>query len=487
MASSARVEYDEPEHAVFEGRGIEPVPPDARYGTAGSQFRLWFGANAVVSSLFVGALGPTIFSLSFWSTLTAIAAGTVVAALAVGFAATFGPRTGMVQILFSRFTFGYWVGRVLGFFNALYCYAWSAVNLVTGTAAVQLGFVLMGAGFLGTGKGSYALWVIVLAGITTLVSVVGYNLVHRWEQWSTYASIAVFAVITIAVLAHHPAAGRTTVSGATYWKDWIGMALTSFGFAIGWIPYVCDYSRKLPVTTPPRAVFLYAATGLTLSAVWVESLGALLATTAPKTVQSTDVVHAIPAILGNSGVVVLGVLIVGISTISNNIPNDYTGGLSIQAAGIHVPRWTVTLIGGILSALGAILFLQNFASKLQEFLLLLAYWVGAWFVLIVYNFVKRHGKYDASAWDDPARLPAGIGPTIAFVAALAAAWIGMLPGPDVTWNRLGQGLIGNNTGIDFGFILAIVTALVVRALLDVALPDHGQAGGAARAASGRSR
>lgn len=470
MAQRVLNNVDTAEQAIFEQRGIEPVPADARYGTAVSQFRIWFGANAVVSSLFVGALGPTIFGLDFWSTFTAIVVGTVLSALAVGFNSTLGPRTGMVQILFSRFTFGYWVGRVLGFFNALYCYAWSAVNLVTGTAAVQLGFVLMGMAVLGTGKGSYALWVIVIAAITTTISVIGYNLVHRWEKWSTYASILVFAVITIAVLAHSPSGGKSTVTGADYWKSWVGMALAAFGFGLGWVPYVSDYSRKLPMTTPARQVFLYAFLGLSLSAIWVEALGGLIATTAFKSVNSTDVVHGIPAILGNSGLVVLGLLVVGLSTVSNNIPNDYTGGLSVQAAGIHVHRWIVTLIGGILSALGAILFLQNFASKLEEFLTMLSYWVGAWFVLVAYDYVKRAGRYDPARWDDPAALPSGIEATIAFVAALIAAWIGMFPGADVSWNKLGQGLIGTHVGVDFGFILAIVTALVIRALLDVATP-----------------
>lgn len=464
---------DQVEHSLFERRGIEPVPTNLRYGTAGSQFRIWFGANAVVSSLFVGAIGPAFNALSFWATLTAIVIGTAIAALAIAFNATLGPRTGMVQILFSRFTFGYNVGRVIGFFNALYCYAWSAVNLVTGTFAVQLAFVLMGVAILGTGKGSYALWVIVIAAITTTVSVLGYNLVHRWENWSTYASILVFAILTITILGHHPNAGATSVSGGAFWKNWVGMALVSFGFAIGWVPYVSDYSRKLPPTVSTGRVFMYTFLGLTLSAAWVEALGALIATTAMKAVVTIDVVHGIPAILGNNAPVIIGLLIIGLSTVSNNIPNDYTGGLSIQAAGIHARRWIVTLIGGVVSALGAIFFLQNFASKLQAFLLLLSYWVGAWFVLIAYNFFKRGGRYDPANWDQPSTLPAGIGATIALVAALIAAWIGMYPLPAVDWGKLGQGILGSRVGVDLGFILAIVTALVIRILLDVALPDRG--------------
>ncbi|MGH2447935.1 MAG: purine-cytosine permease family protein [Chloroflexota bacterium] len=473
-AEATPLSAEEAEHRLFERRGRQPVPVDIRYGSAASQFRVWFGANAVVSSLFVGFLGPVAFGLSFWATLSAIAVGTIIAALGLGFASTFGPRTGMVQILFSRFTFGYTVGRIIGFFNALYTYSWSAVNLVTGVAAVQLAFLLLGLSALGPGKGSYTLWIIVIAAITTTVSVIGYNLVLHWEKWSTYLTILIFAIITIAVLSHHPNAGASSTSGGAFWKNWLGMVLTSFGFGIGWITYVSDYSRKLPSTISLPAVFVSSFLGLTLSAVWVESLGALLTTTAFKVTAATNVVHGVPAVLGNNGWVVAGVLIIGLSTVSNNIPNDYTGGLSVQAAGLHVPRWAVTLAGGALSAIAAILFLQNFADKFQAFLLLLSYWVGAWFVLILYNFFKRGGHYDPRDWDRRSSLPAGFGPTIALLAALVAAWFGMYPLPQVDWGKLGQGLLGTSVGVDLGFIAAIVTALVIRTLLDLVLPDRMQ-------------
>src|SRR5579872_1789136 len=99
MAQRADRSFDMAAREVFEHRGIEPVPATGRYGTPVSQFRIWFGANAVVSSLFVGFLGPVVFGLSFWASLTAIVAGTFVASLAIGFLSTLGPRTGLVQIL----------------------------------------------------------------------------------------------------------------------------------------------------------------------------------------------------------------------------------------------------------------------------------------------------------------------------------------------------------------------------------------------------
>ena len=121
--------------------------------------------------------------------------------------------------------------------------------------------------------------------------------------------------------------------------------------------------------------------------------------------------------------------------------------------------------------MGAIFFLQNFASKFQSFLLMMSYWVGAWFVLVVYNYLRRGRQYNVDGWDNPRALPNGIAPTIAFVAALLGAWIGMYPLPDVAWNKLGQGLIGTNLGVDFGFVMAIVTALVLGVLLEHVLRD----------------
>src|SRR5437763_16569120 len=103
MAASPHVFPESGPLGAIEQRGIEPVPTEERFGDAYSQFRIWFGANAVVSSLFLGALGPLAFRLDFISSFTAIAVGTMISALMVGFASTLGPRTGMVQILFSRF------------------------------------------------------------------------------------------------------------------------------------------------------------------------------------------------------------------------------------------------------------------------------------------------------------------------------------------------------------------------------------------------
>jgi hypothetical protein len=42
----------------------------------------------------------------------------------------------------------------------------------------------------------------------------------------------------------------------------------------------------------------------------------------------------------------------------------------------------------------------------------------------------------------------------------------------VNYNVLGQGIVGSHLGVDMGFILATVVALVVRVILDPVLHDN---------------
>ena len=49
---------------------------------------------------------------------------------------------------------------------------------------------------------------------------------------------------------------------------------TAFGYAAGWAPYAADYTRYLPARCRPRRTGFFAAAGLFLSCVILESVGA---------------------------------------------------------------------------------------------------------------------------------------------------------------------------------------------------------------------
>jgi NCS1 family nucleobase:cation symporter-1 len=78
-----------------ETRGLLPVPDDERHGPTWRIFTVWFSANMVPPTFFVGTLaGADFIGLGFRSGLIAILLGNVVGASVMGLMATMGPRTG---------------------------------------------------------------------------------------------------------------------------------------------------------------------------------------------------------------------------------------------------------------------------------------------------------------------------------------------------------------------------------------------------------
>src|SRR5438477_11473555 len=110
MAVEALSPEGMPTHAgdlSIEGRGIEPIPETARYGSLGRIFTVWFTPNLVPAAFFVGTLAAADFiGLGWWAGLAAIVIGNVIGAGLVGLLSAMGPQSGMAQIPASRLPFG---------------------------------------------------------------------------------------------------------------------------------------------------------------------------------------------------------------------------------------------------------------------------------------------------------------------------------------------------------------------------------------------
>ena len=78
---------------TVEAHGMEPIPENARYGSVGRVFTVWFTPNLVPAAFFIGTLVTLDFlQLGFWTSILAIVVGNVVGALFVGAAGTMGPK-----------------------------------------------------------------------------------------------------------------------------------------------------------------------------------------------------------------------------------------------------------------------------------------------------------------------------------------------------------------------------------------------------------
>jgi NCS1 family nucleobase:cation symporter-1 len=102
--------------------------------------------------------------------------------------------------------------------------------------------------------------------------------------------------------------------------------------------------------------------------------------------------------------------------------NDYTGSLSLQAAGIRVKR----VYGAVAVAVLGFLFTLylnsgDFATKFENYLLFISYWIAPWAAVVLADWWLRRGKTDVSRLIDFGSLPSGVVGLAALVVGFAVS------------------------------------------------------------------
>jgi purine-cytosine permease-like protein len=111
---------------------------------------------------------------------------------------------------------------------------------------------------------------------------------------------------------------------------------------------------------------------------------------------------------------------------------------------------------------------QKLNTYLQDFLSLLGYWCTSYAVILFEeHYVFRKGNfdnYDLEGWNDPARLPVGLGASVAFALGVVAWCVGM----DETWfiGPLAKliGDYGGDVANEFTFVVTALTYMPARYL-----------------------
>lgn len=395
---------------TIEGHGIDPIPESARYGSINRVFTVWFTPNLVPAAFFIGLLAAADFlQVGFTTGLLAIIVGNLVGSALVGLMSQMGPVTGMAQLPLARLAYGKSI-IVPGLLNWLSCIGWDGINSVFGAAALS---ILTGLPFVG----SLLILVIIQAGL----SVVGYEAIHTFEKWMAIVLGIMFAILTVAIIGQ----ASTGMARTDGFPDLDGFgafvlyASIAGSFVIAWALYASDYSRYLPKDASPSRIFLWTVLGLSLAAGWIEILGLLVADQA-----SGGAVDTINSILSGSILAPLAMLAIAIGTIAVNAMNDYTGSLSLQAAGARIPRVYSAIAVAILGFLFT-LYLNSgdLVSKFENYLLFIIYWVTPWAGVVLADWWLRGRRADVSRLADYASLPSGL----PGLAALLIGFVVSLP------------------------------------------------------------
>jgi NCS1 nucleoside transporter family len=367
---------------AVEPGGIEYISRTERHGTPLQLLWTWSSPNLEFATIFVGVLAVAVFGLSFWQAVLAIVIGNALGAAAHGVLSARGPGYGVPQMVLSRAAFGVW-GTVLpaGLMSVTAGIGWFAVNSVSGAFALN---ALTGLPKL------LCLAIIVVVQIG--VAFFGHNLVQAFERYAFIFLGVVFVIASVLILIKtHPGAVQKPVPG--------GFLLTAgaaFGYAAGWNPYATDYTRYLPADASRRAVGGWAAAGLFLSCVLLEVVGAASVTAGGTSADNPTGAFTgqLPSVIG-----ALTLLAIALGAVSANALNIYSGAMSFLTLGLKLPmafrRALVALVFGVLGFFLAWSGLSDAAVKYENFLLVIAYWIGPWLgVFFTDQFLRRGNRVD---------------------------------------------------------------------------------------------
>lgn len=249
---------------LIETRSIDMIPDHERHGTPFSQFTLWFGANMQITTVVDGALAVVFGADPLWACI-GLFIGNLLGGAVMALHSAQGPRLGLPQMISSRAQFG-----VLGAIIPLIL----AVVMYLGFAST--GTVLSGQAINGIlGVQTPAVGIIIFGSLTALLSLLGYKYIHRLGRIATITGILGFTYLTIMAFINFPVASFFGVKPFQLTTFLLAVSLSA-GWQLTFGPYVADYSRYLPRSTPKSSTFWNTFLGSVIGTQWAMTLGVII-------------------------------------------------------------------------------------------------------------------------------------------------------------------------------------------------------------------
>jgi NCS1 nucleoside transporter family len=401
---------------AVEPGGVEFIPLQERHGSPLELLWTWSSPNMEFATIAVGILGALYWGLTFWQCLLAIVIGTGLGAVSQGVLSTWGPKDGLCQMVLSRTGFGF-LGNILpaGLNTITAGIGWFAVNSISGARALhalvhslpkQLCLIIVVAAELG-------------------IAFFGHNLVHVFERYAFPILTVIFVIAAIVVLSKsHPGAAANKDFALPTVGGFLLMVGASFGYAAGWNPYASDYTRYLKPETRSVPVAVYAALGVFASCVLLEVAGAAMVTAAGKAAAVDPGIFTalLPTWLGK-----LTLLAICLGAVAANVLNVYSGSLSFMTLGVRLPtrmaRAAVALGLGVAGFIVASFGLKNAGANYENFLLIIAYWIGPWLAVVFVDRWLRRGRTDIGALAQNTKYQNWAGPIAMLVGMVVSIWL----------------------------------------------------------------
>lgn len=448
---------------LIESRSINWVPLTARHGKPWSLFPLWFMSNANVTTLATGMLGAAL-GASFLTSLVAIVLGVAVGTVFTAFHSAQGPQLGLPQMIQSRAQFGF---RGVAVICAVVVFSLVGFNMFNQMLA---GEILT----MTTGVEMNPLWYFIISALALVLAIFGYHWIHKTQKWLTLLFLLTFGVFSVAALFLVPLdAAQFSFEGFT-WVAFLAQFGAAAAYALGWAPYVSDYSRYLPPETRPGRALIYTYGGVFTGAVWLMALGAFLAAVLRQAGPLDGVRDVADQILPGSGHWLLLAALPGlVSVITINI---YAAAMELITVADSVrplrPTRTVRVIACSLIAaaafIGSVVSTGDFLTSFGSFLVILLYVLVPWTSvnLVDYYFVRR-GRYAIRQIFEPRGIYGNWG--WRGLVAYAVGIVAMIPFAVTAWytGPVAEALGGADLALFVGLVASAVAYLVLARSLDL--------------------
>lgn len=376
----------------IEEAGVDYIPEAARDSRPANLATVFFGGNLAFSVIVFGWL-PITFGLSWWSAVSASAAGLVIGTLVTAPLALMGPRTGTNNTVSSGAHFGV-QGRLVGSGLTLaFALAYAAIAVWTsGDALVGAAHRLIGTP---TGNGALAVGYALIAVEIATVALYGHGTVVALQK-------IVVPVVGVLLLLGIPAfaggfdaghAGGDYVLGG-FWSTWMLSVTVAAAGPLSYAPTLGDYSRRISSRHGDRRVLLAAGAGVSLGLFATTLFGAFTAVTFTNPSDS----YVADLVAGAPGWYVLPILVIGLAGgVGQGVLNLYASGLDLEALIPKLRRVHTTLITSIAAVI--LLYVGTFAldavNSITAMTLVLNGLAAPWVVVNLVGFyIARRKRYD---------------------------------------------------------------------------------------------
>ncbi|QHC02576.1 cytosine permease [Epidermidibacterium keratini] len=384
--------------SVIERRSIDVVPDAERHGTPLNQFTLWFGANMQITAVVDGALAVVFGADALWA-IIGLLIGNLAGGAVMALHSAQGPRLGLPQMISSRAQFGVYgaviplvlvVIMYLGFAATGTVLSGQAIDEILGTQGTSVGIVVFGV-------------------LTLVVAILGYRIIHVLGRIATVVGLVGFIYLAIRLFTKYD---LSSLIGQQPFA--IAPFLTAIALGAAWQltygPYVADYSRYLPRSTPERTTFWATFAGSVIGSQWSMTFGALVAAAAGDAFMGSQVGWL--GQLGGGGAIAVAIyFVIVIGKLTVNTLNAYGGFMTmlttvsaftrtdrVRSAARAAYIFVFVAVSVIIAIAASTDFLNNFKNFVLVLLMVFTPWSAI--NLIDYYLISKE-RVDIPALYDP--------------------------------------------------------------------------------------